>query len=691
MNLRFKLYTSVALLLVIGMGMFGATLVITAAQDSDGLVINLAGRQRMLGQKVAKEALYALRRERAGADAAPMRAQVERTALVFERTLAALTGGGAAPTTLDPAGPAAAIPAPSDAVRAQLLVVGGHWEAFRRDIAALMGRGEGDDQFLARSQEVLGSMNKAVGMMQAESEARVDILLVSQLVGVAVMMLIALFVARMMHRDVIRPLGGFQRVAEGMREGDLRLAGTLADGRNDEVGRVSRSLGAMAGRLAQVIGTAKHSADAVASGSAEIATGAQALAQCSAQQSGAIDHISTLTDAIRTSIGTATDNSRKTYDIAVKAAAEARRGGQSVTSALEAVKTITEKITIIGEIARQTNLLALNAAIEAARAGEHGKGFAVVAAEVRRLAERSGHAAGEIGELSASTARISDEAGAVLDRLVPEIERTAAMVEEITALGAEQREGVEMVTSEVSGLDRIIHDNTELAHRLSSTAEDLAGQAATLDGDMRFFRTGGEHDGPGRPPARRASGVLRETGCRLPEDEAVRTVKARPAARPALARPASAPAGGPKPAPVMLSSDHRDLIHWDDSFLLDIDRIDGQHRRLVDMVNRLAAAMSEGKGADVLGEIFDGLKAYTVEHFGTEEELFDRYGYPGGAKHKQVHADLLAKVVEFETEFKAGRTSLSRELLLFLKDWLVNHIKGTDTAYAPFLREAMGA
>ncbi|MDD3312529.1 bacteriohemerythrin [Pseudodesulfovibrio sp.] len=683
MDLRLKLYTSVTLLLLIGMGMFGATLVITAAQESDGLVINLAGRQRMLGQKVAKEALFAMRRERGGADAASMRAQAERSALVFERTLAALTGGGAAPTTLDPAGPAAAIPAPSDAVHTQLLAVGGDWEAFRRDLAALMARGEGDDQFLARSQAVLGSMNKAVSMMQAESEARVDVLLVSQLVGVAVMILIALFVARMMHRDVIRPLGGFQRVAEGMREGDLRLAGTLANGRNDEIGRVSRSLGAMADRLAQVIGNAKHSADAVASGSAEIATGAQTLARCSAQQSGAIDHISTLTESIRTSIGNATDNSRKTYDIAVQAAAEARRGGQSVTAALEAVKTIAEKITIIGEIARQTNLLALNAAIEAARAGEHGKGFAVVAAEVRKLAERSGHAAGEIGELSASTARISDEAGAVLERLVPEIERTAEMVEEITALGAEQREGVEMVTSEVAGLDRIIHDNTALADRLSSTAEDLAGQAATLDGDMRFFRTGGEHDSSGRRPARRSSGTPRETGRRLPENKVVRTVQARPAARPALARPAS--------APVALSSEHRDLIHWDDSFLLGIDRIDGQHRRLVDMVNRLAAAMGGGKGADVLGDIFDGLKAYTVEHFSAEEELFDRYGYSGGEQHKRVHADLLAKVVEFETEFKAGRTSLSRELLLFLKDWLVSHIKGTDAAYAPFLREAMGA
>ena len=152
------------------------------------------------------------------------------------------------------------------------------------------------------------------------------------------------------------------------------------------------------------------------------------------------------------------------------------------------MKNIAEKISIIEEIARQTNLLALNAAIEAARAGEHGKGFAVVAAEVRKLAERSGEAAREIGDLSTGTVDVAEKAGEMLVQLVPDIKRTAELVQEITAGSSEQLSGAEQINKAVQQLDQVTQQNASASEEMASTSEELSSQAEELQQTMGFFR-----------------------------------------------------------------------------------------------------------------------------------------------------------------------------------------------------------
>ncbi len=187
-----------------------------------------------------------------------------------------------------------------------------------------------------------------------------------------------------------------------------------------------------------------------------------------------------------------TENAQTTEKIASKTAKDAQEGGAAVQKTVVAMKNIAEKISIIEEIARQTNLLALNAAIEAARAGEHGKGFAVVAAEVRKLAEKSGEAAGEISELSSESVEVAEQAGELLAMILPDIQKTAELVQEISAASTEQDAGAELISKAMQQLDSVVQQNASASEEMAATAGQLSGQSEQLKQAMGFF-TMGQH------------------------------------------------------------------------------------------------------------------------------------------------------------------------------------------------------
>jgi methyl-accepting chemotaxis protein len=196
------------------------------------------------------------------------------------------------------------------------------------------------------------------------------------------------------------------------------------------------------------------------------------------------------------------ENASQTEKIAHQSAQDAEASGIAVSRAVEAMQTIAGKITIVQEIARQTDLLALNAAVEAARAGEHGKGFAVVASEVRKLAERSQTAAAEIGALSIETVKAAQEAGSMLSRLVPDIKKTAQLVEEITAACREQDVGSSQINQAIQQLDKVGQQNSSASEQVSSTAEELASQAEQLQSTIGYFKIDMAGQGePARPAA----------------------------------------------------------------------------------------------------------------------------------------------------------------------------------------------
>ena len=283
-------------------------------------------------------------------------------------------------------------------------------------------------------------------------------------------------------------------------DGDLRHEVKLASDKDT----LGLALQKMVTNLRDVVANVRSAAENVSSGSEEMTGTAQALSTGSSEQAASVEEVSASMEQSAASIQQNTENARQTEKISTKAATDAAEAGQSVAQTVKAMKEIAQKISIIEEIARQTDLLALNAAIEAARAGEHGKGFAVVASEVRKLAERSSKAAGEISTLSASSVEIAEAAGEMLNKLVPDIRKTADLVKDITTASEEQASGAGQVNKAVQELDKVIQQNASASEEMASSSEELASQAEQLQSAIEFFKV---NDDGRAAAARRVAGA----------------------------------------------------------------------------------------------------------------------------------------------------------------------------------------
>jgi methyl-accepting chemotaxis protein len=335
---------------------------------------------------------------------------------------------------------------------------------------------------------------------QAAAQRVIWIVVAIGLLAVVLGLVLAIIVAR----SIRLPLEKGVTFSKAVADGDL--TNTMELDMKDECGELAGAMNDMVIKLREIVGEVKLSADNVASGSQQLAASAEEMSQGATEQAASAEEASSSIEQMSSNIKQNADNALQTEKIAIKSSTDAQEGGKAVMQTVSAMKEIAGKISIIEEIARQTNLLALNAAIEAARAGEHGKGFAVVASEVRKLAERSQRAAGEISQLSSASVEVAEKAGDMLTKMLPDIQKTAELVQEISAASREQDTGAEQINKAIQQLDQVIQQNAGASEEMSSTAEELSSQSEQLQGIIAFFKVD-THDTSGQGSRRGAPGT----------------------------------------------------------------------------------------------------------------------------------------------------------------------------------------
>jgi methyl-accepting chemotaxis protein len=344
--------------------------------------------------------------------------------------------------------------------------------------------------------EALSVLRKVIGINEHEAALAIKtgdqdvntsdaMILGGIIVGLILALSLGLLITRMISAPLIKGVGFAQTIAEGDLTAELE--NEIID-RKDEVGQLGGAMQNMVDKLKEVISSVMMGSDNIAAASMQMSSGSQQVSQGASEQASSAEEVSSSMEEMAANIQQNTDNAQEADKISQKVQDGVSKVGSASQDSLISIKNIAEKINIINDIAFQTNILALNAAVEAARAGEQGRGFAVVAAEVRKLAERSKIAADEIVALASKSVNVTENASELMTGLIPEIEKTAKLVQEIAAASMEQSSGSDQVNTAIQQLNQVTQQNAAASEEMATSAEELSSQAEQLKEIIGYFK-----------------------------------------------------------------------------------------------------------------------------------------------------------------------------------------------------------
>lgn len=331
-----------------------------------------------------------------------------------------------------------------------------------------------------------------VSGMVNSTASKIDTSLLSTRIFVIIGLLISLFalfiIATVMIKTVVEPLRRGIHAATELSEGNLNIEIAKTDA-EDEVSMLQNSMSQLLDNTKIIIKSISDCSEEISAASTRLSEISGTMSTSANDQAASAQEVSSSIEEMASAIGQNNDNARETEKIALNTSKTIQKCSDTAVKSVKAMNLIAEKISIVDEIAFQTNLLALNAAVEAARAGEHGKGFAVVAAEVKKLAERSALAAKEIDVVSKDGQDIAKDTGEAFSSVLPDIERTSVLVQEIAASCSEQATGSDQINTAVQHFNRTTQQFASLAQEMSDNSGDLNSLAERLSELIKFFKT----------------------------------------------------------------------------------------------------------------------------------------------------------------------------------------------------------
>lgn len=495
----------------------------------------------------------------------------------------------------------------------------------------------------------------AMTTVNPKNELWIDIL-----IGITLLVVMSTVIG-LLSRHTFKPLANIVNALEKAAAGDLSVrADVSGDGElarlatafntmMTDMNKAMRQFFSVADTVRDSVLMVRSTTDAMASAAEDVAMQAGTIATASEEMS------ATSSDIARNCLYAA--------ESAQKATEQTHNGAQLVQSSSRLMENIATRVNesaqtveglgqrsdqigaivnTIQDIADQTNLLALNAAIEAARAGEQGRGFAVVADEVRALAERTTKATKEIATMIKAIQSETQTAVQSMGEGVGEVKRG-------TTEAARSGEALEDILNKINELSMQISQVATAAEEQTATTHEITNNIQMIT-DVVNSNVENAHC------TTQATSLLSKQVDDLHE----------------------------LVGHFRLSKS----LEWDASFATGVSKYDEQHRKLFDMVNELADAMQQKRSKEAIGRVLNGLAEYTVNHFADEERSFAQSRYPEENAHKALHKKLVDQVVELIGKFNAGETLLTQDVINFLQDWLINHIKGTDKKYGPHLNNS---